>query len=135
MHEFSIATQVLEAAREAAGDHGAETFDGITVSVGEASHVNPEQLETCLEAAADSTIENDLDIELETVAPYAECDCGWSGKPESSDCALVYAPDLTCPSCDQRIDLIRGNECRLMSVTIPETPQESAETTKPQPSE
>ncbi|MFB6128472.1 MAG: hydrogenase maturation nickel metallochaperone HypA, partial [Halorhabdus sp.] len=86
MHEFSIATQVLEAAREAAADHGADTFEGITVSVGEASHVNPDQLETCLEAAADSTItDGELDIELETVAPYAECSCGWSGEPAEID--------------------------------------------------
>ncbi|QGN06047.1 hydrogenase maturation nickel metallochaperone HypA [Halorhabdus sp. CBA1104] len=122
MHEFSIATQVLDAAREAAADHGAETFEGITVSVGEASHVNPDQLGTCLDAAADSTVgEADLDIEIETVAPHAECDCGWSGEPETVDRALAYAPDLTCPECDQRIELAAGNECKLMSVTIPDT--------------
>ncbi|WP_135664162.1 hydrogenase maturation nickel metallochaperone HypA/HybF [Halorhabdus rudnickae] len=121
MHEFSIATQVLEAAREAAADHGVDTFEGITVSVGEASHVNPDQLETCLEAAADSTIsDGELDIELETVVPYAECSCGWSGEPETIDRALAYAPDLTCPECDARLELARGNECRLMSVTIPD---------------
>ena len=121
MHEFSIATQVLEAAREAAADHGADTFEGITVSVGEASHVNPEQLETCLDAAADSTVgEADLDIEIETVTPHAECDCGWSGEPETVDRALAYAPDLTCPACDERLELAAGNECKLMSVTIPE---------------
>lgn len=122
MHEFSIATQVLEAAQEAAEEHGANTFEGITVSVGEASHVNPDQLETCLEAAADSTItDGELAIELETEAAYAECACGWSGEPEEIDRALAYAPNLTCPACDQRLELDAGNECRLMSVTLPET--------------
>ncbi|WP_136688531.1 hydrogenase maturation nickel metallochaperone HypA/HybF [Halorhabdus amylolytica] len=121
MHEFSIATQVLEAAREAAADHGKDTFEGISVSVGEASHVNPDQLETCLDAAADSTVGKDeLDIEIETEPAYAECDCGWSGEPETIDRALAYAPNLTCPECDERLELQAGNECRLMSVTIPE---------------
>ncbi|WP_181685465.1 hydrogenase maturation nickel metallochaperone HypA/HybF [Halorhabdus salina] len=121
MHEFSIATQVLEAAREAAADHGEDTFEGITVSVGEASHVNPDQLETCLEAAADSTVgEDDLTITVETESAYAECDCGWSGEPETIDRALAYAPDLTCPDCEDRLELATGNECRLMSVTIPD---------------
>lgn len=122
MHEFSIATQVLEAAQEAAEEHGADTFEGITVSVGEASHVNPDQLETCLEAAADSTItDGELGIELETEPAYAECTCGWSGEPEEIDRALAYAPNLTCPECDERLELQAGNECRLMSVTLPET--------------
>jgi len=121
MHEFSIATQVLEAAQEAAEKHGADTFEGITVSVGEASHVNPDQLETCLEAAADSTItDGELAIDLETEAPYAECACGWSGEPAEIDRALAYAPNLTCPECDERLELEAGNECRLMSVTLPE---------------
>jgi len=122
MHEFSIATQVLDAAREAAADHGADTFEGITVSVGDASHVNPDQLETCLDAAADSTItDGDLTIDIETEPAYAECACGWSGEPGEIDRALAYAPNLTCPECDARLELQAGNECRLMSVTLPET--------------
>jgi hydrogenase nickel incorporation protein HypA/HybF len=134
MHEFSIATQVLEAAREAAADHGADTFEGITVSVGEASHVNPDQLETCLDAAADSTVgEDDLDIEIETVEPSAECSCGWKGEPETIDRALAYAPDLTCPECDERIELAAGNECKLMSVTIPDGAGDSAGTEEETP--
>mgnify|MGYP000436380542 CR=1 FL=1 len=134
MHEFSIATQVLEAAREAAADHGSDTFEGITVSVGDASHVNPNQLETCLEAAADSTIgDGELDIEVETEPAYAECDCGWSGEPETIDRALAYAPDLTCPECDERIELAAGNECKLMSVTIPDGAGDSAGTEEETP--
>jgi hydrogenase nickel incorporation protein HypA/HybF len=134
MHEFSIATQVLDAAREAAAEHGADTFEGITVSVGEASHVNPEQLETCLDAAADSTVGEDaLDIEIETESAYAECDCGWSGEPGEIDRALAYAPNLTCPECDARLELQAGNECKLMSVTIPDGAGDSAGTEEETP--
>lgn len=119
MHEFSIASQIIDTAGETAADHGADTFEGVSVAVGEASHINPDQLESCLEAAADSEV-GDIDIEMTITAPYAECECGWSGEPPSLEDTLAYAPNLRCPDCDGRLELQDGEEVRITSVTVPD---------------
>lgn len=118
MHEFSIASQILETAREHAEEKGAVRVTRLEIEVGEASHVNPRQLETCMEAAKTDTIAAEATVEIETAAPHAKCACGWSGQPEIAENALVYAPDLTCPECGERIDLAGGDSCRLMSLTV-----------------
>ncbi|QSG08900.1 hydrogenase maturation nickel metallochaperone HypA/HybF [Halapricum desulfuricans] len=118
MHEFSIAAQILDTAREHAEEEGASYVTRLEIEVGEASHVNPRQLETCMDAAKTDTIAAQATVEIETAAPYAECACGWRGEPAVAENALVYAPDLTCPSCGERIDLAGGDSCRLMSLTV-----------------
>ena len=122
MHEFSIAAQILETAREHAEEEGAVRVTHLEIEVGEASHVNPDQLGTCMEAAKTDTIADGATVEIETAAPYAECSCGWSGQPDVAENAFVYAPDLTCPECDGRIDLSGGDSCRLMSLTVSDEP-------------
>ncbi|MFB6162345.1 MAG: hydrogenase maturation nickel metallochaperone HypA [Halococcoides sp.] len=120
MHEFSIASSIVEVVREEATDHGADRVESITVAVGEASHVNREQLETCLEVAREDTIAADATVDIESVEPYGSCSCGWAGHPDASDRALAYAPDLRCPECEARIDLERGDGCRVMELTVPD---------------
>ncbi|MFW6017670.1 MAG: hydrogenase maturation nickel metallochaperone HypA [Halapricum sp.] len=120
MHEFSIAAQILETAREHAEAEDASHVTRLEIEVGEASHVNPDQLETCMEAAKTNTIAAEATVEIETAVPYAECSCGWNGEPDVAENALVYAPDLTCPECGERIDLSGGDSCRLMSLTVSE---------------
>jgi len=129
MHEFSIATGIVDVVREEATDHGADRVESITVAVGEASHVNPEQLETCLEVATENTIAADATLDIETVEPYGSCSCGWAGRPETSDRALAYAPDLRCPDCEDRIDLDEGDGCRVMELTVPSEDADETETT------
>jgi|GEM_PF-245611 len=118
MHEFAVATQVLETARELALERDGVRIERLRLSVGEASHLNVDQLRTCLRAAAADTMAADADLELETEPPYAACDCGWSGEPEVLDAALAYAPDLQCPDCDARLDLERGDGCYLLQVEV-----------------
>lgn len=128
MHEFSIASQILEIARERASERGADRIDLVEVSVGEASHVNPDQLCTCLDAAATETMAAEATFEVTTVAPYAECDCGWTGEPEVLDTALAYAPDLTCPDCDARLDLEEGDGCHLVRLVVPDVDEPQTDT-------
>lgn len=118
MHEFSIASQILDNARQHVEENDATRVEHLEIEVGEASHVNPEQLDTCMEAAKTNTVAEDATVVIETATPYAECDCGWNGEPEVAENALVYAPDLNCPECGERMELSGGDSCRLMSLTV-----------------
>jgi hydrogenase nickel incorporation protein HypA/HybF len=121
MHELSVATQIVDLAVETAGEHGAETVDGLTVALGRATHVNPEQFRFCVQTVAEGTPVEDASVAVDRVTPRADCDCGWTGEPGSIDEAVTYVPDPVCPDCGARVELTRGRGCRLASIDVPET--------------
>jgi hydrogenase nickel incorporation protein HypA/HybF len=118
MHELAIASRLLDRALAAAADRDADRIDGLTVAVGEATHLAPDQVAFCLSAATDDTIAEDAGVTVESVPPEGECRCGWRGEPERID-ATVAAPKRRCPACGDTIELIAGDDCRLRSVEIP----------------
>lgn len=120
MHELSIASRLLDRALSAADDHGADSVEELTVALGRATHVNPDQLRFCLETAIDGTIAADAAITIERVAPRARCECGWEGEPDGLEGTIAYAPDVRCPDCGDRADLVAGRECRLRSIEVPD---------------
>ena len=120
MHELSIASGLLDRALTAAHDHGATQIDELTVEVGEATHINPDQLRFCLETAATDTPAAGATISIDTVPASARCDCGWEGTPDALDETIAYAPDVRCPECGVRTSLAEGNGCRLRSIEVPD---------------
>lgn len=123
MHELSVATAIVDRALSAAADNAASEIEELTVEVGRATHVNPDQLEFCLETALERTIGAGATIHVETLTPTAECECGWRGEPDRLDTAISYAPDVRCPDCGKRATLVQGRECRLRSIEIPDDRQ------------
>jgi hydrogenase nickel incorporation protein HypA/HybF len=92
----------------------------MTLEIGRVTHVNPEQLVFCLEAIAESTPAADATIRTETIDPVAACECGWRDTPRELDLAAGFAPDIKCPSCGSRAELVEGRECRLSSIEVPD---------------
>ena len=120
MHELSVAEALLDRAREVAADHDAETVDAMTVALGAATHVNPDQLRFCLETVAETTIAADATVDIETVTPRAACDCGWEGEPPSFEGTAAVVPTARCPECGTRTEFVRGKECHLTAVSVPD---------------
>ena len=120
MHEMSIADSMIDIAKRTAADNGADRITGLTVAVGEATHVNPDQLRHALEVMADGTLAEDAEITMETIDAEASCECGWSGEPPTVDGAAMIAPTSKCPECGSRTELTQGDECRLESISVPE---------------
>lgn len=118
MHELAVASRLLDRALSVAEDHDADQIDGLTVAVGEVTHLAPDQLRFCLSAAADGTIAEGAAIDIESVPPEGECDCGWRGTPERID-ATVAAPRRRCPECGGIITLVAGDDCDLTAVDLP----------------
>ena len=121
MHEISVAHGVLERAIAAAEDYGADRIDEMTLEIGRVTHVNPDQLVFCLEAIVEDTPAAGATIRTETVEPVATCDCGWRDTPGELSLAAGFAPDVRCPDCGGRAELVQGRECRLSSIDVPES--------------
>jgi hydrogenase nickel incorporation protein HypA/HybF len=130
MHELSIAQRLVDRAVTVAQEHGAATVNELTVAVGRATHLNPDQLRFCVEAVATDTAVSDAAITFERVPVRGECDCGWTGEPGTVEQALTYVPDPTCPDCGDRITITEGRGCHLTRIDIPDA---TAETTAPRP--
>ena len=122
MHEVSLAKALVERAHTVAREHDAERVDGMTVAVGQATHINPDQLVFTIETVARDTIAADATVEIEIVEPVAICDCGWGGRPGTLDSTSMVAPNVTCPECGQRLSFEAGRECELRSIDVPDDP-------------
>ncbi|WP_253737501.1 hydrogenase maturation nickel metallochaperone HypA [Halohasta salina] len=120
MHELSLAEALLDRAAEVAAEHDAETVDALTVELGAATHVNPDQLRFCLETVATATVAADATVDIETVTPRAACDCGWEGEPPSFEGTAAVVPTARCPECGDRTEFVRGKECHLTAVSVPD---------------
>ncbi|MFW6320234.1 MAG: hydrogenase maturation nickel metallochaperone HypA [Halohasta sp.] len=120
MHELSLAEALLDRAAEVAADHDAERIDAMTVELGAATHVNPDQLRFCLETVAKTTVAADATVDIETVSPRAACDCGWEGEPPSFEGTAAVVPTARCPECGGQTEFVRGKECQLTTVTVPD---------------
>lgn len=119
MHELTIADRLAERARAAAEDAGAERVTGLTVAVGEATHLAPDQLRFCLEAVADDRLA-DATVTFERKSARGRCDCGWTGELDRLPETVAAVPDRRCPSCGATVELTEGRGCRLVGVEVPE---------------
>lgn len=121
MHELSIAQRLVDRAVTVAQEHGASRVNELTVAVGRATHLNPDQLRFCVEAVATDTAVSDAAITFERVPVRGECECGWSGEPGTVEDALTYVPDPNCPDCGARVSITEGRGCHLTRIDIPDT--------------
>lgn len=120
MHELSIAQSLVDQAVEAAAEHDADRIDRLELAVGEATHLNPDQLTFCVETVAAETPAADAEIVVDSIPPEGACECGWSGEPETLPDLPMAAPDLRCPNCEKRVELTAGTECRLARISVPD---------------
>lgn len=120
MHEFSVAEHVVDHVLDAADTHDVAVVEGITIEVGTATHLNPEQLRCAIDVLAEETIAEGVDVTIEPVSPSGRCSCGWEGSLEEIGDGFAFAPDRTCPDCGAQVDLTQGMECRLVSFSVPD---------------
>ena len=121
MHELSIAQSLVDQAVDAAADHGAERIDRLELAVGEATHLNPDQLTFCVETVAAETPAAEAEVVVDSISPEGACECGWTGEPETLPDLPMAAPDLRCPNCENRVELTAGTECRLARISVPDS--------------
>lgn len=121
MHELSVAQRLIDRATSVAREHDAPHVEQMTLAVGRATHLNPDQLRICVETLATDPPVSDVRVSVDRVPVRGECECGWEGEPEPVPDALTYVPDPTCPECGARICITQGRGCHLSRIDIPET--------------
>ena len=73
MHEFSVATDIIENAIEEAKKHNATRIKEITLEIGKLAMINPDQMKFALELLSGETIAEGADIILKVLPLRVKC--------------------------------------------------------------
>ena len=112
MHEFHIADQIVKNALSEAEKHNGTCITLMRLKLGSRSHITPENLETCILAAAKGTIAEDVKLDIELFSETVKCKDCLKSSPVSND-------TNTCPQCGSiNVDIINGEEVYLESLQI-----------------
>ena len=119
MHEFSIASGIVEAVQAFAEAHGVRKIVEVRMVVGELTCVEAEQLKFCFGAITHDSALEDAVLEIDTGPAAVRCPhCGYAGRPKYWDGALSAAsvPTLECPGCGRAAEPTAGHDCSIKSI-------------------
>jgi hydrogenase nickel insertion protein HypA len=120
MHEFSVATQIVDKALEAAKEKKAKKIKSIELSIGELSLLGEEQLKFWLkEMLGKKEIAKNVEIKIGTVEAVVKCKkCKYEGnlKPDNQN---HLHPIFLCPKCKEGdIEIKEGRDCVIKRVKV-----------------
>lgn len=119
MHEFSIASAIVENVLAFAQVQRAARIIEVRLEIGEFTHIEQEQLRFCFQAITKETLLEDAALEIETPDAAVRCPhCGYAGPPKYWDGALSGAlvPTLECPDCGKAAEPAEGQDCAIKTI-------------------
>lgn len=117
MHEFSIASGILENVIKEAEKHHAKKVTGITLQIGRLSMISPEQLCFALEILSEKTIAEGAKLDIETLPLEVKCESGHKSRIEPIGKSLYrMIMNVRCPACGKKADICGGRECIIKEI-------------------
>ena len=132
MHEFSMATQIVENVLEEAKRHDAKKVAEVHIVIGKMTFLGVDQVRFSYGVLVKDTILEDAKLFIEEKDGVIECpSCGYKGSvPIEDDPAYhIPVPTLKCPKCGEAAKIVEGKECTIKSIRILK-PQEKDNDTK-----
>jgi hydrogenase nickel incorporation protein HypA/HybF len=100
MHEFGIATEIVNVVQETVESRPVKRLISVTVEVGQLAMVNPEQLKFSFEMITEGGPFEGAKMRVETLPAVAKCKCGFEG--------ALGDEDYVCPKCGGMYELLSG---------------------------
>jgi len=119
MHEFSIASTLVESVLEFAAAPPPKKVLRVLLQVGELTCVEPDQLEFCYASIIPETALSESRLEIERVTAEVKCPhCHYAGPPKYWEDAHAAAPvaTLQCPQCGKATETTRGHDCTIRTI-------------------
>ncbi len=119
MHEFSIASGLVEKLLDFAEKNRDKKLVEVRVAIGEFTQIEEEQLRFCYESIITEMPIAGSSLTIESVLGKVACPhCFYEGPPKYWDGALHGVPvaTLECPTCGKTARVIEGEECAIRSV-------------------
>jgi hydrogenase nickel incorporation protein HypA/HybF len=100
MHEFGIATDIVNVVKETVENKPVKRLISITVEIGQLAMVNPEQLKFSFDIITEGGPFEGAEMRIETLPAVAKCKCGFEG--------ALGDEDYVCPNCGGMYELLSG---------------------------
>lgn len=123
MHEFSIASGLVEKLLDFAEQNPDKKIVEVRVAIGEFTQIEDEQLRFCYDSIITELPIAGSTLTIESVPGKVACPhCSYTGRPTYWDGALHGTPvaTLQCPGCNKAAEAIEGTECAIRSVRYAE---------------
>jgi hydrogenase nickel incorporation protein HypA/HybF len=123
MHEVSVMASIIEAVLAELQKYDVERVEEVDMVVGELTFLGPEQLEFAYSILIKNTILEGSDLVISTEKVQVRCAaCGYEGGVEYIDGGSDHyvIPDLSCPKCGGRVEIIKGKSCSVNSLKVVE---------------
>lgn len=121
MHEFSIASLIVESLLDLAKKQGAKRVLEVQLQIGQLRALSAEQVKFSYGILTKGTKLQDSNLLIQEVVANVHClKCGYDSKFESTkDGAYHFAlPSLTCPKCGEKLTVTGGDECTISKVKM-----------------
>ena len=134
MHEFSMATQIVENVLAEAKRNGAKKVAEVHLIIGKMTFLGKDQILFSYDILKkDTSIMKDSKLIIEEQDGVIQCDsCGFKGPvPIEDDPAYhIPVPTLKCPKCGEEAKIVEGKECTIKSIRILKPQEKEDDTNK-----
>ncbi|MBS3736122.1 MAG: hydrogenase maturation nickel metallochaperone HypA [Candidatus Bipolaricaulota bacterium] len=121
MHEYSIARELIDTLTDQVDEDRLTRTKKIHLELGELRVISKEALSQAFKIVTEDTILNGAELEFEEASLVARCqECGFEGEVNYDDDLSLHfsVPVLSCPDCGSSVDIVRGNELSVKSLTV-----------------
>lgn len=121
MHEYSLATELVNALTEKVSNSDLKQTRIVHVRLGKLRILSQQALVTAYQMVTEQTSLAGSKLEFEEVSVKVCCkNCGYSGKVDyEDDPSLHYSiPVLSCPDCGGPVEIEKGRELEIHSLTL-----------------
>ena len=121
MHEFAMATQIVESILEEAKRHDAKKVAEVHLIIGKLTFLGVDQIRFSYEILVKDTIMKDSELIIREQDGVIECPiCGFKGAVSFEDDPLYHVPvpTLRCLKCGEAAKIVEGKECTIESIRI-----------------
>ena len=119
MHEFSIASEIVETVLAFAESRGIRRIGEVRMTVGELTCVEVDQLKFCFGAITKDSALEEAVLEVDIADAAVRCPhCGYEGPPKywEGARAAAFLPTLECPQCGRAAEPMAGHDCAIKSL-------------------
>lgn len=121
MHEYSIAEELINTLLEQVDKEKLRNTTAVHLEIGELRIISKEALAQAFDIVTEDTILSEAELEFEPVSLLVNCqECGFEGEVEYDDDFSLHfsVPVLSCPKCEGSVEIIKGDELAVRSLTI-----------------
>ena len=121
MHEFSMATQIVNSILSEVKKHNAKRVYEVHLTIGKLTFLSLEQVKFAYSLLVKNKLLDGSTFHLEEKDGLVKCtNCEYVGGLKYRDDPLFHVPSptLNCPHCDGVVGIVEGKKCTIKSIKV-----------------